>query len=200
MPSRARYVPISTFVGAAAMLTVCATGCGSTQPASPSTDDSRPAVVSAGGTETSGPRSSSPSAATGNEVPAAVATVARTFTTAYAQHDARDGHDRSYADAGVRAAKYASGELVDILAQKRPSQDAPWAALRDEQARTTVEITSVRVPDGAPAPTPGTALVRVAYTLSTTPVSGPARKSSEQLALRLENTSDGWRVTALPWA
>ncbi|MEU7230074.1 hypothetical protein [Streptomyces chrestomyceticus] len=129
-----------------------------------------------------------------------MATVARAFTTAYAQHDARDGHDRSYADAGVRAAKYASGELVDILTQKRPSQDAPWAALRDEQARTTVGIESVRVPDGAPAPTPGTALVRVAYTLSTAPVSGPARKSSEQLALRLENTSDGWRVTALPWA
>ncbi|MFE2599586.1 hypothetical protein ACFXCZ_24340 [Streptomyces sp. NPDC059396] len=27
-----------------------------------------------------------------------------------------------------------------------------------------------------------------------------ARRSSEQLALRLERTSKGWRATALPWA
>ncbi|MGW0856134.1 hypothetical protein [Streptomyces sp. NPDC002690] len=56
------------------------------------------------------------------------------------------------------------------------------------------------VPDGAPAVTATTALVRVNYTLTTTPKSGPLRSSSEQIALRLEHTSQGWRVTALPWA
>ncbi|WP_243084496.1 hypothetical protein [Streptomyces sp. 891-h] len=125
---------------------------------------------------------------------------ARAFTKAYAQHDARDGRDRSYADAGARAAKFAAGELVDVLGQKRPSQDTPWAALRAEQARQTIKITSVVTPDGAPAADKSSALVRVAYTLTTTPKNSRPRHSSEQLALRLEHTSKGWRVTDLPWA
>ncbi|MEU5545150.1 hypothetical protein AB0G85_22555 [Streptomyces sioyaensis] len=126
--------------------------------------------------------------------------VARAFAAAYVQHDARDGGDRSYADAGARAAKYAAGELVEVLAQNRVGQDAPWAALRAEQAKQTAKITSVVVPDGAPAVTPSFALIRVGYALTTSPKSGPARHSSEQLALRLERTADGWRVAALPWA
>ncbi|MFD4986483.1 hypothetical protein [Streptomyces sp. NPDC058374] len=40
----------------------------------------------------------------------------------------------------------------------------------------------------------------MSYTLTTTPESGHVRSSSEQLVLRLEHTSQGWRVTALPWA
>lgn len=39
-------------------------------------------------------------------VPGDVKRVARAFTTAYAEHDARDGHDRSHADAGARAAGF----------------------------------------------------------------------------------------------
>ncbi|WP_327376557.1 hypothetical protein OG393_22915 [Streptomyces sp. NBC_01216] len=116
------------------------------------------------------------------------------------EHDARDGGDHSYADAGARAARLSSGELAGVLAQKRPSQDTAWAALRAEKAHQTAKITSAAVPDGAPAVTASSALVRVSYTLTTTPKSGPARSSGEQLALRLEHTSEGWRVTALPWA
>ncbi|MFF8432856.1 hypothetical protein [Streptomyces bacillaris] len=119
---------------------------------------------------------------------------------AYAEHDARDGADSSYADAGARAARLASKELSGVLAQKRPGQDAAWAALRAEKAHQTAEIKSATVPDGAPAATDSSALVRVSYVLTTTPKSGHARSSSEQLALRLEHTSKGWRVTALPWA
>lgn len=126
--------------------------------------------------------------------------VAHGFATAYAQHDATNGGDRSYADAGARAAKFATGELTEVLAQKRPGQDAPWAALRSERAKQTAKITSVVVPDGAPAITTSSALVRVGYTLTTTPRSGPPRRSGEQLALRLEHTPDGWSVAALPWA
>ncbi|MGW4883475.1 hypothetical protein [Streptomyces murinus] len=125
---------------------------------------------------------------------------ARAFVTAYAEHDARDGRDGSYADAGARAAALSTGELADILSQKRPSQDAAWASLRARKTRQTVKITSTVVPDGAPAPTDSSALVRVSYILTTVPRSGPARSSSEQLALDLEHTSAGWRVTALPWA
>ncbi|GAA2903725.1 hypothetical protein [Streptomyces mexicanus] len=126
--------------------------------------------------------------------------MARAFTTAYAQHDARDGHDRSYADAGVRAARFATGKLVEVLSQKRPGQDAPWAALRSEHARQMAKISSVVVPDGAPAVTSSSALVRVGYTLTTTPASGRSRTTDEQLALRLDHTAEGWRVAALPWA
>ncbi|MFI8174033.1 hypothetical protein ACIF6H_12105 [Streptomyces microflavus] len=87
-----------------------------------------------------------------------------------------------------------------MLAQKRPSQVAAWTALQAEKARQTAKITSTAVPDGAPAVTASSALVRVSYTLTTTPKSGRTRSSNEQLALRLEHTSKGWRVTALPWA
>ncbi|MEN8656135.1 hypothetical protein ABCR94_37575 [Streptomyces sp. 21So2-11] len=133
-------------------------------------------------------------------LPKNVERTARAFATAYASRDARDGKDSSYADAGARAARLSTGELAGILAQKRPSQDAAWAALRAEKARQTVKVTSAAVPDGAPAVTQSSGLVRVGYILTTTPKSGRAGRSSEQLALRLEQTPHGWRVTALPWA
>ncbi|QNP75870.1 hypothetical protein IAG44_20330 [Streptomyces roseirectus] len=133
-------------------------------------------------------------------VPTDVAATAREFTRAYAGHDARVGGDVSYADAGERAAKFAAGDLAEALVQKRPGQDAPWAALRAGQARQSVTVTSVEVPDGAPAVTSSSALVRVSYVLTTTPRPGAPLLSREQLALRLERTSAGWRVVALPWA
>ncbi|MFD7580553.1 hypothetical protein [Kitasatospora sp. NPDC059817] len=141
-----------------------------------------------------------PAAPPSTALPADVEQTARAFTVAYAEHDARDGKDRDFAAAGARASQFASGDLVAVLSQKRPSQDAAWAALRAEKARQTVEITSTAVPDGAPAPTGSVVLARVGYTLTTVPASGPERRSGEQLALRLEQTSLGWRVTALPWA
>ncbi|MFD5553783.1 hypothetical protein ACFWIA_08075 [Streptomyces sp. NPDC127068] len=156
--------------------------------------------VSAGVTATTAPRAESPAPPPGTALPAAVERTARAFTTAYAEHDARDGKDRSYADAGARAAKFAAGELVGVLSQKRPSQDGAWAALRAEKARLSVKITSAVVPGGAPAVTESSALARVGYTLTTAPQSGQERRSDEHLALRLEHTSEGWRVTELPWA
>ncbi|WP_249401817.1 hypothetical protein [Streptomyces sp. YIM 121038] len=175
-----------------------ASGCSSSTGDDSASKNARPHSVSAGITASATPTTRASDSAPGKTLPAGVEKVARAFTVAYAQHDATNGGDRSYADAGARAAKLASGELVDVLAQKRPGQEAPWAELRSEQARQTAKITSAVVPDGAPAATPSSALVRVAYTLTTTPKSGPARHSSEQLALRLEHTADGWRVTALP--
>ncbi|MFF3554615.1 hypothetical protein ACFYXL_14540 [Streptomyces tsukubensis] len=126
--------------------------------------------------------------------------MATAFTRAYVEHDARDGRDRSFATAGGRAAEFAAGELAKVLPQERPGQAGPWAALRAEQAVTRATITSVVVPDGAPAPTPASALVRVAYTLTTTPAVGTGEKERDHLALRLEPTPAGWRVTALPWS
>jgi len=133
-------------------------------------------------------------------VPAAVSAVARKFTSAYAAHNAADGGDSSYATAGVRAMVYATGDLAQALTQHRPGQESAWEQLRSEQARQTVKITSVGVPDGAPAPTASVAVVRVMYVLTTTPKSGRARQSNEEIALHLVLTADGWRVDALPWA
>nr|WP_223241615.1 hypothetical protein [Streptomyces sp. CBMA123] len=161
----------------------------------------QPSAVSVGIPEPTAVRASAgPATPPSTDLPADVEQTARAFTAAYAEHDARDGKDGSYADAGGRAAKFATGELVDNLSQKRPGQDAEWAKLRAEQAIQTVEITSAATPDGAPGPTQTSALVRVHYTLTTTPHSGTEQRSNEQLALRLEHTSQGWRVTALPWA
>ncbi|MGW1123848.1 hypothetical protein [Streptomyces sp. NPDC002526] len=149
---------------------------------------------------TAKPHSGASASASTTVLPNDVERTARAFTVAYAEHDARDGADSSYADAGARAARLAAGELAGVLAQERPGQHADWAALRAEKAHQTAKITSATLPDGAPAVTASSAFVRVSYTLITTPKSGPAHSSNEQLALRLEHTSRGWRVSALPWA
>ena len=201
MPRSSRFIRISAAVGVVSTLAALSAGCSSGPGASRPSSAAQPNTVSVGATEATTVRAAeSPAAPPSTTLLADVEQTARAFTTAYAEHDARDGKDSSFADAGARASQFASGDLVAVLSQKRPGQDAAWAALRAEKARQTVEITSTEVPDGAPAPTQSVALVRVGYTLTTTPASGPERRSGEQLALRLEHTSLGWRVTALPWA
>ncbi|KOU84196.1 hypothetical protein ADK94_18945 [Streptomyces sp. XY593] len=188
-------------MGVVGTLAALSTGCSSGPEASPRSSAAQSNTISAGSAETTAVQvAEAPAAPPSASLLADIEQTARAFTAAYAEHDARDGKDASFADAGARAAQFASGDLAPILSQKRPGQEAAWAALRAEQARQAVEITSTAVPDGAPAPTRAVALVRVSYTLTTTPASGPARRSGEQLALRLEHTSQGWRVTALPWA
>jgi hypothetical protein len=200
MPRSIRFIPIPAAIGVVGTLAALSVGCSS------STDDTSKEAgaqshsASAGSTETPTPKAGRPSSPPSSSVPLEVERTAGAFTTAYAEHDARDGHDESYADAGTRAAKLASGELVGVLSQRRPSQDGPWAALRAEKARQTVKVTSAVIPDGAPAFSKSSGLVRVAYTLTTTPKSGQARHSNEHLVLRLEHASKGWRVAALPWA
>ncbi|MBT2405571.1 MULTISPECIES: hypothetical protein [unclassified Streptomyces] len=200
MPRSSPFIRISTAISVVGSLAALSTGCSSSTDGPPKTATVQPHSVSAGIPATSTPSTEGPASPPSTALPKDVESTARTFTTAYAEHDARDGKDGSYADAGARAAKLAAGELVSILGQQRPSQDASWAALRAEKARQSVRITSVVVPDGAPAVTQSSALIRVGYNLTTTPQSGEERHSNEQLALRLEHTSQGWRVTAMPWA
>lgn len=197
MPRSGQFLPISAVIPIA----LFALGACSAPAESASTAmDNRPSSVSAGITAsaTASPVDSASDPA--RPVPTDVVTAVRSFVIAYAQHHARDGKDTSYAQAGARASKLATGEMVEILAQQRSGQEGPWAALRAEQATQTVKIESVVTPDGAPAADASSALVRVGYTLTTTPKSGPARSSSEHIALRLDHTPDGWRVGALPWA
>lgn len=200
MPRSTPFIPISTAIGVAGSLALLSTGCSSSTSGTSETPTTQPHSVSAGITASVPPRTEGTNAPPSAPLPNDVERTARAFTTAYAEHDARDGADTSYADAGARAARLATGELAGVLAQKRPNQDAAWAALRAERAHQTAKITSAAVPDGAPAATASSALVRVSYTLTTTTKSGHARSSNEQLALRLEPASEGWRITALPWA
>lgn len=200
MPRSTRFISISAVIGATGSLALLSTGCSSSTSGTSETPTTQPHSVSAGITDTDSPRTEGSDAPPSAALPSDAERTARAFTTAYAEHDARDGADGSYADAGARASQLATGELAGVLAQKRPSQDAAWAALRAERAHQTAKITSAVVPDGAPAVTASSALIRVSYTLTTAPKSGHARSSNEQLALRLEHTSKGWRITALPWA
>ncbi|MGX2994881.1 hypothetical protein JNUCC64_11375 [Streptomyces sp. JNUCC 64] len=200
MPRSSRFIRISAAMGVVGTLSALSIGC-SSSPDAPGPSAAKPHVVSVGSTAPTTTRTTEdPAAAPDIALPPDVERIARAFTTAYAEHDAGDGKDSSFTDAGVRASRFASGDLVSVLSQKRPGQDAAWTALRTTKARQSIEITSAVVPDGAPSPTPAVALVRVGYTLTTTPASGSARRSSEQLALRLEHTPLGWRVTAMPWA
>ncbi|HEY8982395.1 MAG TPA: hypothetical protein VIU15_22760, partial [Streptomyces sp.] len=195
MPHPTRFIRILCGIPIALSVGILSTGCSAastSERASPRSQSTAPQTGSAS--------PSSGEEAPSNAVTTDVAATAREFTKAYAGHDARVGGDLSYADASERAAKFAAGDLAEALIQKRPGQDAPWAALRAEQARQSVAVTSVEVPDGAPAITSSSALVRVSYVLTTTPKSEAPLLSREQLALRLERIPAGWRVVALPWA
>lgn len=198
MPSSTSFTRILPLLGVIAVLSTFTTACRqathSTAGATSPDAQQRPTAVES----TAQPGKGTPSSP--GVLPRDVAAIAKAFTVAYAGHDARDGGDRSYADAGVRAAKFAAGPLVDALRQERPAQQAPWDAWRTEKALVAAKVTSVLVPDGAPAPTSRTALARATYVLTTTPRTGSVRTDREQLALRLDHTSSGWRVTALPWA
>ncbi|WP_424212690.1 hypothetical protein ACN20G_11755 [Streptomyces sp. BI20] len=182
------------------MLTGCALLPASSADAAPVTGE-QPAVMLAA--PTSAPTTGGPTAKSSSvppAVPDAVEQVARSFVTAYASRDARDGQDDGFTAAGRRAARWATGDLVRLLGEPRAGQAGAWARLREDRTRQTAEIVSVVVPDGAPDPTPSAALVRVGYRVTATTGTGRTRTSADHMALRLTSTSDGWRVAALPWA
>ncbi|MFE7132880.1 hypothetical protein ACFVIM_18685 [Streptomyces sp. NPDC057638] len=189
-----------------ALITATLTGC-STAPSTPSAPDPGPATVSA-------PPEGVPVPGTGTipvpdgaghdadaELPAAVRRAAAGFTAAWASHDARPGKDRSYTDAGKRAAAFASADLGAAISAPRPSTASLWARWTKDRTRVTATVTKVSVPDGAPAPTRTSALARVLYRLTTAPAKGKATSELKQVALQLERGGDGeWRVIALPYA
>ncbi|MGA4842147.1 hypothetical protein [Streptomyces sp. G45] len=202
MPRSSQFTTLSNGILSITAFVIITSGCSSSSQGAPPKQISRPIAIATDPSSIAAPapdiaESRSPS---GTLLPPEAKRVARGFVTAYAEHDATDSGDLSYADAGKRAARLATGKLAVELAQKRPGQEAPWGALKARQVRQTAEITSVGLPDGAPAPTPKAAFVRVAYTLTSKPRTGSVQHSSEQLALRLVRTKVGWRVADLPWA
>ncbi|WP_051715404.1 hypothetical protein [Streptomyces sp. NRRL S-475] len=127
--------------------------------------------------------------------------VARAFTTAWASHDARPGHDTAYGDASRRAAAYTDGDLAEDLRTYTSGSAGgrQWQNWKDRQVQVTVTVLRVSLPDGAPAPTEDSGFARVIYKVTETPASGPAVESEEHVALKLRRIADGsWRVVGLP--
>lgn len=143
----------------------------------------------------------SPTASLPSQLPAPMQEAARAFTTAWASHDARPGHDTAYGDASRRAAAYADGDIArDLLTHNSGSAGGrQWQDWKDRHVRVTATVLRVSLPDGAPAPTEDSGLARVIYKLTETPASGPAVESEEHVALKLRRIADGsWRVVGLP--
>ncbi|MEU2770749.1 MULTISPECIES: hypothetical protein [Streptomyces] len=142
-----------------------------------------------------------PAASAPIQLPAPMQEAARAFTTAWASHDARPGHDTTYGDASRRAAALADGDLAEDLRSHASGSAGvrQWQDWKDRQVQVTVTVLRVSLPDGAPNPTAESGFARVLYKLTETPVSGPAVASEEHVALKLRRTADGnWRVVGLP--
>ncbi|MFE9121515.1 hypothetical protein [Streptomyces sp. NPDC007172] len=134
-------------------------------------------------------------------MPAAIQETAKSFTTAWASHDARSGRDASFDDASRRAAAYADGDLAeDLRTHTGGSAGAQqWLAWKNRQVQVTVTILRVSLPDGAPTPAEDFGFARVIYKLTETPAQGSATESEEQVALKLRRGAGGaWRVVGVP--
>jgi hypothetical protein len=145
--------------------------------------------------------SESPAASEPSSLPAPLQEAARAFTSAWASHDARPGRDTSFDDASRRAATYADGDLAEDLRTHTGGSAGrrQWLNWKDRQVQVTVTVLRVSLPDGAPAPSEGSAFARVIYRLTETPATGAATASEEQVALKLRRGADGsWRVMGLP--
>ncbi|MEU8544656.1 hypothetical protein AB0C52_32450 [Streptomyces sp. NPDC048717] len=135
-------------------------------------------------------------------VPTPVEEAARSFTIAWASHNARPGGDASFDDASRRSAAYADGDLAeDLRTHTSGSAGAQqWLSWKDRQVQVTVAVLRVSLPDGAPAPSEDSSFARVIYKLTESPAKGAATESEEQVALKLRRMPDGsWRVVGLPY-
>ncbi|MFI5986791.1 hypothetical protein ACIBEA_38760 [Streptomyces sp. NPDC051555] len=134
-------------------------------------------------------------------VPAELSTLARVFVEAWSSHDARQGKDASYADAGRRAAAFASPALAGQLSASTSGTARQWKRWSDTQAQVTAAVTDVLIPDGAPAPTPDLAYLRVHYTVTVTSAGTQPTRDEEHVALEARRDPSGkWCVVALPFA
>ncbi|MBV9022730.1 MAG: hypothetical protein JO362_02715 [Streptomycetaceae bacterium] len=172
---------------------------GPTASPEPSTPVPPTATSAALAAASASPGSSAPPTQTPLALPEPIAAAARAFTVAWAGHDARPGHDSSFNDAARRAAAYAGKQLAAQLTTASPGAARQWDQWTAERARVTAQITTAAVPDGAPAPTPDAAYVRVRYRLTVTPATGRPTTTDQQVALELQPDQAGtWLVTSLP--
>jgi hypothetical protein len=120
------------------------------------------------------------------------ASVAAAFYVAWASVDAV--HDGPAAFA-ARCAPLATSALERQLAASPPAT-AAWQAMHRERLVSLVRVSAVTHPDGAPAPTPTTAYLRVYAERVTTTTAGRTT-ASDGVTLRLTRSGGRWLVSAV---
>jgi hypothetical protein len=130
----------------------------------------------------------------------APAAVARAYVLTVNTHDARPGKDHGFIDSYVRARPYVTPSLYSVISAPSRRGDYLWVGWSKQQATVAAEVLRVAVPDGAPAPTPTTAHVRVQFRQVVTPhVGGAATPATlDAVSLVVTKGRDGhWLVTRL---
>ncbi|MFG3259046.1 hypothetical protein [Streptomyces sp. NPDC048172] len=127
-----------------------------------------------------------------------LARTASAFTVAYVSHDARDGHDRSFGDSGVRAARYASAAFAQALNERNTEPDS-WSRWRAQQVVVSAEVLLVRLPNGVPHPALDVVPVHVKYVRTVRPRMGFTACEFGELPLRLRRGAESrWVVDEAP--
>ncbi len=120
------------------------------------------------------------------------ASVAAAFYTAWAGVDAAHDGPLSFA---ARCAPLATPALARQLAASQPPA-AAWQAMRREKLVSLVQVRAVTRPDGAPAPTPSVAYLRVYASRVTVTTAGRATVS-DGVTVQLTRTGGRWLVSAV---
>lgn len=120
------------------------------------------------------------------------APVAAAFYVAWASVDTLTDQAGTYL---ARCAPLVTGALERQLSAGQPAT-AAWAAMRREHLVSLVTVTAVTAPDGAPAPGPGSADLRV-YAVRVTSAAGIRRVSSDGITLALSRSGTRWLVSAV---
>jgi hypothetical protein len=129
------------------------------------------------------------------------AAAARAYVLTANTHDARPGKDRGFNDSYARARPYVTAQLFALISAPSRRGDYLWAQWAAARATVAAEVLRVAVPDGAPAPTPTSAHVRVQFRQTITPHAaggavGPA--TLDEVSLVVTKASDGhWLVSQL---
>lgn len=123
---------------------------------------------------------------------ASPASVAAAFYTAWGSVDAVHDGPASFA---ARCAPLDTGALGRQLAVGQPAT-AAWQAMRRERLVSLVRVTAVTRPDGAPAPTPAAAYLRV-YAVRVTTTTAGRTTASDGVTLRLSRSGGRWLVSAV---
>jgi hypothetical protein len=123
---------------------------------------------------------------------ASAPSVAATFYVAWGSVDAV--HDGPMAFA-ARCAPLVTGSLEEQLAASRPAT-AAWQVMRRDRLVSLLRVRAVTRPDGAPAPAPSAAYLRVYATRGTTTTAGRT-SASDGVTLRLTRVSGRWLVSAV---
>jgi hypothetical protein len=131
----------------------------------------------------------------------APAAAAQAYVVTVNTHDARPGKDGGFIDSYVRARPYVTAQLYGLISAPSRRGDYLWAGWAKQQATVAAEVLRIAVPDGAPAPTPTSAHVRVQFRQTVTPhLPGVAAEAAtlDAVSLVVSKDSDGhWLVAQL---